>query len=166
MTHAEHPSEPRWTHVALRVADLDATIEWYTTFTPLQLLDRRSDENGFGAWLGHPDRVEHPFVLVVAQFLPDRDPYAGTPLAALAPFNHLGIELPSEQAVDQIAARAEAAGCLAVAPSWLPPPVGYVCMLHDPDGNRVEFSFDQGVYAKAREVWGRPRVAPGPAPAG
>jgi len=27
-------------------------------------------------------------------------------------------------------------------------------MLQDPDGNMVEFSFDQGVYAKAQEVWG------------
>ena len=23
-----------------------------------------------------------------------------------------------------------------------------------PDGNTIEFSFDQGVYEKAREVWG------------
>jgi hypothetical protein len=27
-------------------------------------------------------------------------------------------------------------------------------MLRDPDGNMVEFSFDQGVYATARAVWG------------
>ena len=24
----------------------------------------------------------------------------------------------------------------------------------DPDGNTIEYSFDQGVYAKAKEVWG------------
>ena len=40
-------------------------------------------------------------------------------------------------------------------------PVGYVCALADPDGNLVEISHDQGVYAKAREVWGEPdRVRP------
>ena len=27
-------------------------------------------------------------------------------------------------------------------------------MLRDPDGNLVEFSYDQGVYEKVREVWG------------
>ena len=32
--------------------------------------------------------------------------------------------------------------------------VGYICMLRDPDGNLVEFSWDQGVYAKARDIWG------------
>jgi hypothetical protein len=26
-------------------------------------------------------------------------------------------------------------------------------MLADPDGNMIEFSFDQGVYATARAVW-------------
>ena len=26
--------------------------------------------------------------------------------------------------------------------------------LKDPDGNMIEFSYDQGVYAKAKEVWG------------
>ena len=30
----------------------------------------------------------------------------------------------------------------------------YICMAHDPDGNTIEFSYDQGVYATAQEVWG------------
>ena len=45
-------------------------------------------------------------------------------------------------------------GCLEWEPAQWPPPVGYVCALADPDGNVVEFSYDQGVYAKAQEVWG------------
>ena len=36
----------------------------------------------------------------------------------------------------------------------MPPPIGYICAVKDPDGNVVEFSYDQGVYAKAQEVWG------------
>ena len=42
-------------------------------------------------------------------------------------------------------------------PTEMPPPIGYICMLRDPDGNIVEFSYDQGVYAKAKEVWGARR---------
>ena len=30
-TYDVHPPEPRWTHVALRVNDIDKTIDWYTT---------------------------------------------------------------------------------------------------------------------------------------
>ena len=153
-THAERPTSPRWTHIALRVSDIDATIRWFLEYTPLALLDRREDEDGYGAWLGHPDGAEHPFILVLAQFFPDRDPFAPSPIARLAPFNHFGIELPTKEDVDAIAARGEAAGCLAFPAKLMPAPIGYICMLSDPDGNLVEFSYDQGVYEKAREVWG------------
>jgi catechol 2,3-dioxygenase-like lactoylglutathione lyase family enzyme len=151
----EHrPTTPRWTHIALRVADIDASIAWYETFTPLRLLDRRQDELGYGAWLGQPDMAEHPFILVLAQFFEATDPFKASPREVLAPFAHLGIELPERADIEAIAARAEPAGCLAMPPTEMPPPIGYICMLRDPDGNMVEFSYDQGVYAKAREVWG------------
>jgi len=136
------------------VADIDASIDWYTRFTPLELLDRRQDELGFGAWLGQPDSADRPFVLVLAQFLPATDPFREHPQEVLAPFAHLGIELPEHADIDAIAARAERSGCLAMAPREMPVPIGYICMLRDPDGNMVEFSYDQGVYAKAQEVWG------------
>ena len=152
--YAEHPPEPRWTHIALRVKDVDATIAWYLQFTPLELLDRREDELGYGAWLGQPDSPEKPFILVVAQFFPATDPFKNAPQEILAPFAHLGIELTSHAAIDEIAARGVEAGCLGFPPTEMPAPIGYICMLRDPDGNMVEFSYDQGVYAKAKQVWG------------
>ena len=152
--HSLRPRSARWTHVALRVADIDRTIDWYLRYTDLELLDKRRDDDGFGAWLGHRDSGEHPFVLVLAQFLEGRDPFAPAPIAKLAPFNHFGIELPERADVDAVAARAEADGCLAMPARLMPDPIGYVCMLEDPDGNLVEFSYDQGVYEKVREVWG------------
>ena len=109
---------------------------------------------GFGAWLGERDMVERPFILVLAQFLPATDPYRDFPKEVLTPFAHLGIELPTRAALDEAAALAERAGCLAMPPQQLPPPIGYVCMLRDPDGNMVELSFDQGVYATVRRLWG------------
>ncbi|MET0145130.1 MAG: VOC family protein [Ilumatobacteraceae bacterium] len=152
--NAVRPPTARWTHIALRVGDIGASIAWYEEFTPLRLLDRRQDEFGFGAWLGQPDSPDKPFVLVLAQFLPATDPYADHPKEVLAPFAHFGVELPEHHDIDDIAARGEQAGCLALAPREMPDPIGYICMLRDPDGNMVEFSYDQGVYAKAHEVWG------------
>jgi lactoylglutathione lyase len=154
VSETKHPPAARWTHIALRVNDIDATIKWYTTHTPLELLDRRTDQLGHGAWLGHSDSADKPFVLVLAQFFPETNPFKGAPQEVLAPFAHLGIELTSHQAVDDIAATAKAAGCLAMPPTEMPQPIGYICMLRDPDGNMIEFSYDQGVYAKAFEVWG------------
>ncbi len=149
------PTAPRWTHVALRVRDIEASIAWYTEFTPLEVLARNQDEFGSGVWLAQPDSPDSPFVLVLAHFLPATDPYAAHPQEVLTPFAHLGIELPTREAIDETAARGQAAGCLAMPPRQMPPPVGYVCMLADPDGNRVEYSYDQGVYEAAQEKWGR-----------
>jgi len=153
-TYDVHPPAPRWTHIALRVEDIQATIDWYTEFTPLELLDRREDEQGYGAWLGMSATYESPFILVLAQFFPEADPFATVPRTTLGPFAHLGMELPTKEAVDEIAARGEQAGCLGMPATMMPPPIGYICMLRDPDGNTVEFSWDQGVFVTAMERWG------------
>jgi lactoylglutathione lyase len=155
-TYDVHPSEPRWTHVALRVDDIDATIDWYTSMTPLTLIDRRQDDMGFGAWLGMPGATSNPFILVVVQFLAGCDPFADAPKEVLAPFAHLGFEFPDKESIDEVAARATEAGCLAMPPTMMPPPIGYICMLRDPDGNTIECSWDQGVYATLRERFGEP----------
>lgn len=152
--HALRPTTARWTHIALRVADIDESIAFYERYTPLQLLARREDDDGYGAWLGQPDQSEHPFILVLAQFFPDRDPFAPAPIATLAPFSHLGIELPDRADVDAVAAMADGEGRLTMRAKQMPDPIGYVCFVSDPDGNIVEFSYDQGVYETAREVWG------------
>jgi catechol 2,3-dioxygenase-like lactoylglutathione lyase family enzyme len=155
--HDQHPDTPRWTHLALRVSDLDATIDWYQAYTPLTLIDRREDAAGLGAWLGMDGETNNPFLLVLSQFFEDHDPYAGTPAATLTPFAHLGIEVPTRAEVDNIAARAETAGCLELAPTQLAPPIGYITMVRDPDGNLVEFSWDQGVYATLHQRWAAER---------
>ena len=152
-TYDLHPTEARWTHIALRVADIDATIAWYTEFTPLTLIDRREDESGHGAWLGMPEETNNPFILVLAQFFPETDPFGELPTETLSPFAHLGMELPSKHAVDKMAERGEAAGCLSMAPTRMPPPIGYIAMLKDPDGNTIEFSWDQGVFATLQDRW-------------
>jgi catechol 2,3-dioxygenase-like lactoylglutathione lyase family enzyme len=141
----------RWTHIALPASDIDATIAWYEAYTPLRLLERREDADGYGAWLGHPDNGDKPFILVLVSFF--RDQNKG-PLPIMAPFAHIGIEMPTKDDVDAVAARGREHGCLVWEPQWMPDPIGYICALTDPDGNMIEFSYDQGVYEKAQEVWG------------
>ena len=67
-------------------------------------------------------------------------------------FAHLGVEVTSREEIDTAAERARAEGCLAMPPTEMPPPIGYICMISDPDGNMIEFSYDQGVYAHAQKV--------------
>lgn len=154
--YSVHPAQPRWTHVALRCTDIDRTIAWYESFTPIRLIDRREDESGYGAWLGMEEETNNPFILVLAQFFEGKDPFDEAPAATLGPFAHLGMEMPTREEVDAIADRARAAGCLTMEPTRLPPPIGYIAMLADPDGNTVEISWDQGVFATLQQRWAAP----------
>ncbi|GII81471.1 hypothetical protein Sru01_64530 [Sphaerisporangium rufum] len=144
----------RWTHVALPSCDLDRAIDFYTTMTPLEVVARHRDGDGRNAWLADRGPAEEPFVLVLVEFAKDR----GVPRPQLTPFAHLGMEVPERAEVDEIAGRARRMGCLHWEPRLLPPPVGYVCALTDPDGNVIEISHGQQVYEEVRARWaGRPR---------
>ena len=141
-------TEARWTHVAIPVSDLDHSIEFYTTLTPLVVVARNEDDSGRGAWLSNDKQVDSPFVLVLSEMDP------GRPTRTLGPFAHLGIELPNKADVDAIAQRARAMGVLEWEPQQLAEYIGYVCAARDPDGNVVEFSWNQKVYARVQELWG------------
>jgi catechol 2,3-dioxygenase-like lactoylglutathione lyase family enzyme len=144
------PATPRWTHIALPTGDLDESIAWYERFTPLRVLARRADEVGQSAWLAHEGQVDNPFVLVLVAF--DKD--HGRRQPQLAPFAHIGIEMPERSDVDRLAELARAEGCLTWEPQQMPDPIGYICALRDPDGNVIEISHDQRVYDTVRRVWG------------
>lgn len=155
LNHAVGPKRATWTHIALAVKDVEKSIAWYEKFTHLKLLARAEDQDGKSAWLGDPTQADSPFVLVLGQFYEGHDPFAPAPHHPMGPFAHIGIEATSRSDVDEIAAKAKSEGCLAFGPVQMPKQIGYVCFIKDPDGNIVEFSHDQGVYEKAREVWGK-----------
>lgn len=157
---ASRLTAPRWTHIALPVSDLDRSIEFYTGLTPLVVVHRNEDDNGRSAWLSNDQQVVDPFVLVLAEFVPEVGRQfgqeAGTRLGTLRPFAHIGIEVPSHAEVDAIAATAEARDALQMAPRELAPHIGYVCFVEDPDGNIVEFSYNQHVFSTIEHLWGAP----------
>jgi lactoylglutathione lyase len=144
LTHA------RWTHVALPTGDLDKAISFYTSLTPLVVVERFADADGESVWLSNDKQVETPFVLVLVSFNKDK----GGQLGLLHPFAHIGIEVPNRSDVDEIAQRARELGCLHWEPRQMPPPVGYICALKDPDGNVIEISHDQQVFDTVRRLWG------------
>ena len=151
-------TEPRWTHVAIPASDIDRSVEFYTSLTPLVVVDTWRDDTGTSIWLSNEKQVETPMVLVLVQLadqlMGDFDQVPGRPHPTLSPFAHIGIELPSREAVDEIAERARAMGCLHWEPRQMPKHIGYICACKDPDGNVVEFSYDQKVYESVRRLWG------------
>ena len=128
---------PALTHVALHVTDLNATVRFYETHCEMRCVHRRGDaaHSGAVAWLAEHGR-EREFILVVISGGPKRSVQGND-------FSHLGFALDSQEAVDHVAARGAAAGCLAWPARQEPYPVGYYCALRDPDGNYIEFSYGQ-----------------------
>ena len=86
-------------------------------------------------WLAEPGR-ERDLVFVLME--------GGRDLALPADdYRHFGFAVAAREAVDAVAERGAAAGCLVWAPRQEPFPVGYYCGLRDPNGNYVEFSYGQ-----------------------
>src|SRR5579862_5639015 len=105
-----------WTHVALYARDLDASIDFYARFARMSIVHSRKDPYGTRVvWLS--DRTR-PFVLVLIE---SRGPVQNP----LGPWAHLGIGLPSRDAVDERCALARAEGCLKKEPVDSGYPVGY-----------------------------------------
>ena len=155
VVHSVGPKRAMWTHIALPVSDVDATVAWYEKHTHLRKLAGREDDDGKNAWLADPDERERAFVLVVGQFYEGKDPFAPQKHHPMGPFAHIGIEMPTKEAVDAVAALGKETDCLALGPMQFPKPdVGYICFLKDPDGNTIEFSYDQGVFETAKDKWG------------
>ncbi|TLX56098.1 VOC family protein [Stutzerimonas nosocomialis] len=126
---------PALTHLALHVPDLEACIDFYERFCGLHVFHERPGKGSRIVWMAEPGK-EREFIFVImpggqARALADTD------------YSHFGFALESREAVDEIAARARAAGCLIWEPREDEYPVGYYCGLRDPAGNYVEFSYGQ-----------------------
>lgn len=127
---------PTLTHLALHVRDLEACTAFYREFCAMRVVHERDDGAGDKVvWLAEPGR-EQEFIIVLIPGGPGRQQGARD-------FSHFGFACASRRAVDEVAARAEAAGCLVWAPREEAYPVGYYCGVKDPDGNFVEFSYGQ-----------------------
>jgi len=132
----------RLTHVALLTADIDASIKFYEQYAGFVICHDRVD-SGFGmearvVWMSEP--VEEPdYVLVIMGGSPEESPKP--------PMAHLGFAVKTHDEVTQLAKKAKKDGILVQGPVQYPPPVGYFCMMKDPSGNKVEFSFDQPIHS-------------------
>ena len=127
---------PRFTHVALRVKDLDRSVAFYAKYPRLVVCHERVDEGTRVVWLA--ERTEDPeFVFVLIPM-----PHAQVERPGV---HHFGFTVEDRAAVDAVAAKARGDGILREGPRDAGPVVGYFCVVEDPDGNWVEFSFGQPI---------------------
>ena len=131
--------------------------------TPLVVVARNDEGAGRGAWLSNDGQADSPFVLVLNEFYEEgRQRYGlreGEPIPILQPFAHIGIELLSKEAVDDVAERAREVDALHWEPRQMAVHIGYICAAKDPDGNVIEFSWNQKVHETIEALWGTPPTA-------
>ena len=139
-------SDVGFTHVALLVGDLDASVAFYRKYARMEVVHRRADRSSRVAWVSDGTR---PFVIVLIEvptFVPR--PFvriANGLLRLVVQFEHMGVGCASRDEVDGLCAAARADGCLARGPTDAGPPVGYWAFLTDPDGHTLELSYGQEV---------------------
>jgi catechol 2,3-dioxygenase-like lactoylglutathione lyase family enzyme len=152
---------PRLTHLALMVRSLDRTIAFYRKYAGLHVVHDRVDGSARVVWLGAHE-TDNDFVLVLIgtvadgagegtwqrltrSFLQGAATVTAPLLSQVTTLRHLGFAVGSREAVDALAASGRADGMLMIEPVYAGPVVGYFCMLEDPDGNHVEFSYGQPI---------------------
>jgi len=133
------------THIAIHSREIERSVEFYKTYASLVEVHRRVDDGTTVVWLGEPGR-EQEFVIVLLG-IPHAD--AVNP----GPMGHIGYAVDSREDVDRLAERGRDAGILAVEPQDAGAIVGYFCILEDPDGNWVEFSYGQSLGDHAERDW-------------
>ncbi|HYB98295.1 MAG TPA: VOC family protein [Candidatus Limnocylindrales bacterium] len=125
------------THIALHCRDIEASVAFYMRHVGLHEVHRRCDSDMTVVWLGEHDRRD-PFVIVLLGT--EHGDSAEPP-----PVAHLGYAVAAREDVDRIARDATDQGLAVVGPVYAGAIVGYFCMIRDPDGNWVEFSFGQSL---------------------
>ncbi len=135
-----------FTHVALFVADLDASVTFYQRYAAMKTVHERREPASQSrvAWLSDGTR---PFALVLVA--PERLSWRrriARWIAKLFPSSsHLGVACASREEVESLCELAGREGRLRKVPRDLGPPVGFYGMLADPDGNTLELSYGQEV---------------------
>lgn len=124
------------THIALPIADVDKSVEFYATYARMQVIHRRVDA-GTGVSVVWLSDFTRPFAIVLIQ--------TGTVQTILSPIAHLGVGCKSRENVDALCARAKQEGVLIQPAQDAGYPIGYWAFLRDPDGHTLELSYGQEI---------------------
>jgi catechol 2,3-dioxygenase-like lactoylglutathione lyase family enzyme len=129
-------SDLGFTHVALPVKNVDASIAFYSKYARMEVVHRRSDRTAQSdvVWLSDLTR---PFVIVLIEV-----PKVDNPLLPIA---HLGVACETREEIDRLCNEARSDGVLQEGPKDDGYPVGYWAFISDPDGHTLEISHGQEV---------------------
>ncbi len=131
---SDAPVDHGFTHIALQVADLDRSLDFYRRYADMVPVHRRTSSDGVRvAWV--TDRTR-PFIIVLLETAVTH-PLGG--------WNHLGIGVDSRDEVDRRMTMAVDEGFVTAGPHDSGPPAGYYGIVVDHDGHNLEIAYGQEV---------------------
>ena len=123
-----------FTHIALQVADLDRSLDFYRRYADMTPVHRRTSSDRVRvAWVTDHTR---PFIIVLLE-TDVTHPLGG--------WNHLGIGVDTRHEVDRRIAMALDEGLVTAGPHDSGPPAGYYGIVVDPDCHNLEIAHGQAV---------------------
>jgi catechol 2,3-dioxygenase-like lactoylglutathione lyase family enzyme len=125
-----------FTHCALHVHDLAASIAFYEDYCGLRVVREHGKGNERTVWLANREDGPEFVLVLLGGGAPDR-------AQSQTDMTHYGFAVPAREDVDRIAARGRKEGRLFWEPQEFPPPTGYLCAVKDPSGYVIEFSHGQ-----------------------
>jgi lactoylglutathione lyase len=125
----------RLDHLALECRDISKTIYFYQRYAEMEVIHDRSERGVRVTWIrNRHDR--NGLILVLIQ-----NPEA--PKNKKGAMNHLGFHVATGPKIDLISKMADSDNCLVEPAKNGGEILGYLCIVRDPDGNLVEFSYGQ-----------------------
>lgn len=124
---------PEWHHVLFKVKDADLSIRFYSEFLGMGAVrDQRDSDGKRWVWMRFSENPYAPLFVFV------EEPHLRPPTGVHALF---GFRLPDLKPVEEISAKAKNENCLVEAAGYGGHTKGYFCLISDPDGNLLEFSY-------------------------
>ena len=125
----------RLDHLALACRDISKTVEFYKRYAEMEVIHDRHEHEARVTWIRHRrDRNGLILVLIQGSTIPK------TPKGLV---NHLGFHVANDHEVDLISKMADSENCLVEPAKNGGNILGYYCIVRDPDGNLLEFSYGQ-----------------------
>lgn len=127
---------PEWHHITFKVKDADASIRFYSEYLGMNAVQDQKDSDGKRwVWMRFSENPNAPLFVLVE----DTQFKGGAgPAQSLQAFS---FRMADMKPVEEMSARAKKDGHLVEAAAYGGHMKGYFCIVADPDGNRLEFSY-------------------------
>jgi lactoylglutathione lyase len=125
-----------WHHIQFKVKDADLSIRFYSEYLGMgAVMDQKDSDGRRWVWLRFSENPYAPLFVLVEN---NQFGKAGSLAMSL---QHLSFRLPDLKPVEEISAKAKKDDCLVEAAQYGGHMRGYFCLISDPDGNLLEFSY-------------------------